>query len=156
MYQQLVEESDDSWLLGLVAFAIVEEQRIEWMRHFADTYQTPPTSSDISQWYEQQPANVLLRAKGTAENALALYAEDVLESVETSLRREISEDVIVQEIRMGRRFWPQFGINVTASTVGALVFSTALVLFALVAFTDISPVRLFVDLNNETNLGVNE
>ena len=33
IYQELVEESDANWLLGLLAFAVVEEQRIEWMKH---------------------------------------------------------------------------------------------------------------------------
>jgi len=28
IYQELVEESDESWLYGLVVFAIAEEQRI--------------------------------------------------------------------------------------------------------------------------------
>lgn len=33
IYRELVEDSKENWLYGLVAFAIVEEQRIEWMKH---------------------------------------------------------------------------------------------------------------------------
>lgn len=33
IYRELVEDSDESWLYGLVAYAVVEEQRIEWAKH---------------------------------------------------------------------------------------------------------------------------
>lgn len=34
IYRELVEDSKENWLYGLVAFAVVEEQRIEWMKHY--------------------------------------------------------------------------------------------------------------------------
>jgi hypothetical protein len=64
VYGELVEESEESWFYGLLAFAIVEEQRIEWMKHFLEHNGGSPTAVDIQHWYEQQPPNVLLRAKG--------------------------------------------------------------------------------------------
>ncbi len=70
VYRQLVEESDEDWLYGLVAFAVVEEQRIEWMKHFEEHNGRAPSTVDIQHWYEQQPEGVLLRAKGDSENAL--------------------------------------------------------------------------------------
>ena len=35
VYKELVENrpDDEEWLLGLVAFAVVEEQKIEWIKH---------------------------------------------------------------------------------------------------------------------------
>lgn len=33
IYKKLVEESKEDWLYGLVVFAVIEEQQIEWMRH---------------------------------------------------------------------------------------------------------------------------
>jgi hypothetical protein len=41
IYKKLVEDSNENWLYGLVAFAIVEEQRIEWMRHFEECNGNP-------------------------------------------------------------------------------------------------------------------
>ncbi len=142
VYRQLVEEADESWLYGLVCFAIVEEQRIEWMKHFEENNGNSPSTQDIQHWYEQQPEGVLLRAKGTAENALQLYADLVLQEILETERREVAESVIVSEVRLIRRFWPLFGINVAAGFASALLFAAVLVVLALVVLTDVSPVKL--------------
>jgi hypothetical protein len=142
VYRQLVDEAEENWLFGLVAFAIVEEQHIEWMRHFEERHDRPASADEIEHWYEQQPEGVLLRAKGTAENALKLYADDVLQEVLETERREVSDGVIVSEIRLARRFWPRFGINVAAGLASALLFAAVLVIVALIVLTDLSPVKL--------------
>ena len=82
-----MEESSQSWLLGLVAFAVVEEQRIEWMRHHERTAGALPNADQIKHWYSQQPQSVLLRAKGTAENALQVYSEEVSSLLEADIRK---------------------------------------------------------------------
>lgn len=64
IYKELVEESDENWLYGLVAFAVIEEQRIEWMKHLQQNAGQAATPEQISEWYQQQPPNCLLRAKG--------------------------------------------------------------------------------------------
>ena len=33
VYNRLVVNSDDNWALSLLAFAVVEENRFEWMEH---------------------------------------------------------------------------------------------------------------------------
>ncbi len=80
IYRELVEESDENWILGLVAFAVIEEQRVEWMRHQESNGASLPGPDEIKKWYEQQSEGVLLRAKGTAENALKVFSDDVIES----------------------------------------------------------------------------
>jgi hypothetical protein len=52
VYRRMVEESEESCLLGLMAFAIVEEQRIEWMKHFAEHNGRTPNEVDVRNWYE--------------------------------------------------------------------------------------------------------
>ena len=143
VYRQLVEESDEDWLYGLVAFAVVEEQRIEWMKHFDEHNGHVPDTNEIQHWYEQQPEGVLLRSKGTAENALQVYADEVLQEIIEIERREASDGVIVGEIRLARRFWPQFGTNVAAGLVSALLFAAVLILVAILVLTDASPVNLW-------------
>lgn len=32
----LVEEAEHSWTLGLLAFAIMEDRRFDWMKHFGN------------------------------------------------------------------------------------------------------------------------
>ena len=33
VYRELVDESEEHWLYCLIAFVIVEEQKIEWIKH---------------------------------------------------------------------------------------------------------------------------
>ena len=150
IYRALVEESNESWLLGLVAFAIVEEQRIEWMRHHEKTFGTLPDAAQIRSWYAQQPPGVLLRAKGTAENALQVYSEEVSAVLETDYRKEIEEGMIVSEIRANNRFWPQFGVNLAGGIAGSIIFAAMLVLMAVFVFNDTSPVEIVKNLRSQS------
>jgi hypothetical protein len=142
IYLHLVEDADESWLLGLLAFGIVQEQCIEWMKHFAVHNGRAPNEVDIRSWYEQQPEGVLRRARGEAENALRLFADDVLQEILESERRRVTEGVIVGEVRLARRFWPQFGISVAGGFVSAFVFAAVLAILALVVLQDASPVQI--------------
>ncbi len=146
VYRQLVDESDESWLYGLVAFAVVEEQRIEWARHWTETKGNAPNADEIAAWYEQQPEGVLLRAKGTAENALQAYSSDVVDAVLEDQKGEIERGIIVGEIRSQNRFWPQFGVNFVSSLAGAIVFAGLLILVAFFVFNDASPVEIGKEL----------
>ena len=142
VYRRMVEDSEESWLLGLMAFAIVEEQRIEWMKHFAKHNGQSPNEVEVRNWYEQQPEGVLRRAKGEAENALQLFADEVLQEVLEFERQRVAEGVIVNEIRLVRRFWPQFGISAAGGFVSALVFAAVLAILAFVVWQDPSPVQI--------------
>lgn len=152
VYRELVDESEESWLYGLVAFAIVEEQKVEWMKHYAENNGNPPSTDDIKAWYEQQPQSVVLRAKGTAENALQAYSSEVLELVVEEQRKEIEESIIVGEIRALNRFWPQFGVNLAGGFVSALLFATLLILVVFFVLNDTSPVELGEQLKDKMEI----
>jgi len=155
IYKELVEESNQSWLLGLVAFAVVEEQRIEWMRHYERSNGSLPDSGTIGNWYEQQPPSVLLRAKGTAENALQVYIEEVSAALDEDYKKEIQQSIIVSEIRASNKFWPQFGVNLAGGFASAVVFAALLVLMAIFVFNDTSPVQIVKDLKQPHTQGAN-
>lgn len=142
VYRQLVEEPEEGWLYGLVAFAVVEEQRIEWMNHVKEHEGEVPNAEEIRLWYERQPEGVLLRAKGTAENALQNYSDEVLQEVLEAERRDVSDGIIVSEVRMARKILPQFGINVAGGFVSAFLFAAVLTILAVIVLKDISPVQL--------------
>ncbi|MEG9857231.1 MULTISPECIES: hypothetical protein [Stenotrophomonas] len=150
-YKLLVEQSQDNWLYGLVAFAVLEEQRIEWMRHIESRSGSLPSSQQIRDWYQQQPDSVLLRVRGTAENALKVYAEEIAATIEEDYKKDILNDVIVSEIRSSTKFWPQFGANVAAGIVSTLLFSLLLVLLALIVLRDPSPVAMVKQAQEATN-----
>lgn len=146
IYRELVDESDQSWLLGLVAFAVIEEQRIEWMRHHEQIHGALPPFQKIEEWYRQQPEGVVLRARGTAENALRVYAEEVTAVMENDCRREIEQGILIGEIREMKKFWPQFGVNLAGGFVSALLFAALLAIIAFFVINDTSPVAIVKEL----------
>jgi len=147
IYRELVEESDENWLYGLVAFAVIEEQRIEWMKHMQENTGRLPTPEQVSEWYQQQPPNCLLRAKGTAENALQLYSNEVIETAIEDHKKEIEESYIVNEIRELKSFWPQFGVNLAGGFAATVLFAALLSITAFIAFNDSSPIQMVRDIN---------
>lgn len=142
VYDELVGDENNSWLLGLVAFAVVEEQKIEWIKHHSNHNGGPPTSDEIKHWYAQLPPGAALRAKGTAENALEVYSTAVVEEVGEDTRKEIEEGVIVSEIRDLKRFWPQFGVNLAGGFISSLLFALLLAALAVIVLKNPSPIDM--------------
>ncbi|MCY4186139.1 MAG: hypothetical protein OXC82_11720 [Rhodobacteraceae bacterium] len=70
VYKHLVVNSSDDWLMGLLAFSLVEEQHLEWMEQQKEATGSLPSDEDIRKWYTQQPISVLIKAKEEAENVL--------------------------------------------------------------------------------------
>lgn len=132
IYDELIGDEETSWLLGLVAFAVIEEQKIEWVKHVTATTGSAPTSTEIDNWYSQLPQGAVLRAKGTAENALSVYSTEVVDEVLDETKREIEESVLSNEIRELKRFWPQFGVNLAGGFISSLLFALLLVALAIV------------------------
>jgi hypothetical protein len=154
LYNELVENSNDHWLLGLVAFAVIEEQKIEWMKHQRANNDAAPSYEEVQNWYEQQPEGVLLRAKDTAEARLKDYSNDIVELVLEEQRKEIEESIIVNEIRETKKFWPQFGVNLAGGFASALLFAALLVIVAFFVLNDTSPVQIGAELRE--NLTIEE
>lgn len=143
VYETLVETSDDAWIFGLVAFAILEEERIEWLNHYSKRFGTLPSRKEAMAWYEQlPPETTLVRIKAKAEQSLQAYSDRVLEQVREEERAEVRESVLVSEIRMGRRLLPQFATGVIASVFGSIIFAALLIGAAYLVFSDTSPVEI--------------
>ena len=148
IYKELVDDSDENWLYGLVAFAVIEEQRIEWMKHYAESHGEMPDAAKVKDWYQQQPQSSLLRAKGTAESALQAYSSEVLDIALEDQRKSVEESVIVGEIKELRKFWPQFGVSLSGGLAGAILFAAFLAIVAFFVFNDVSPVQIAQQLDN--------
>lgn len=134
-----MEDSPDDGLVDLIAFALVEVQRIEWIKHSEAQNGTSPSEVEIQHWYRQQPPGVLDRAKVSAENALkGMYHEFIEDTIE-EIVDDVEEGIIVGEIRNLRRFWPQFGVNVAGGFAAALLFAALLAILAFVILGDASP-----------------
>ncbi|WP_109314310.1 hypothetical protein [Pseudovibrio ascidiaceicola] len=147
VYKHLVEDSDVSWLLGLLAFAVIEERRIEWMAHQEQRNGEAVTEDEIRGWYEQQPENNLFRAKAEAENALQIYAQELEEEILDAERANIEEEMIINEVRSIRRPLADFGLSVAAGFVSAFIFAVLLTALAIIIYWDASPVDVGRFLN---------
>ena len=156
IYKKLVQDSEESWIYGLVAFAVIEEQRIEWMKHQESNNGSLPTADEIKSWYEHQPESVLLKAKGTAENALKVYSDEVVDIVLEEQHKEIEEGIIVNEIRDLKAFWPQFGVNLAGGFVSALLFALFLAIMAFFVIYDTSPVQIGTELKQKIEVEKND
>ena len=152
IYDELVENSDEGWLFGLVAFAVIEEQRIEWMKHQTANNGNCPKHDEIKGWYEQLPEGVLLRAKDTAEARLKDYSDQIVELVLEDQVKEIQDSVIVKEIQATKKFWPQFGVNLAGGFVSALLFATLLTIVAFFVIKDTSPVQIGAELRKNAEV----
>lgn len=80
-YSTLVERGEEGWIPGLVAFAIFEEQRIEWMRHIQSRSGCLPSSEQIREWYEQQPISALIGARAIAKTMLNRHVQATLKKL---------------------------------------------------------------------------
>jgi hypothetical protein len=155
IYNELVENSDEDWLYGLVSFAIFEEQRIEWAKHFTTHNDRPPNEQEIQSWYAQQPRSVLVKAKGTAEKALQDFTAEAFDSYIESQTRGIEEGIIVSEIKSINKFWPQFGVNVAGGFVSAMIFTALLIIFAVFVLNDASPGSISDHISNKLEFSEN-
>lgn len=77
-YSNLVERGEEGWIHGLVAFAIFEEQRIEWMRHTKSRSGCLPSNEQTREWYEQQPISALIGARAIAKAMLNQHVQATL------------------------------------------------------------------------------
>lgn len=150
IYRKLVDDSEENWLYGLVAFAIIEEQRVEWMKHYKESHNEMPDAVKVKEWYEQQPQSTLLRAKGAAESALQVYSSDVLDIALEDQKKDVEEGMIVTEIKESRKFFPQFCVSLAGGFAGTLLFAGFLVIVAYFVFNDVSPVQIGQQLSNQT------
>ena len=153
IYKALVQNPKEGWLHGLVAFAIIEEQRIEWIQHRKKLSGAEPSPEEVQPWYEQLPEGALQRAKSEAERALQVYSEDVFDETYDAEVAEQVEDfkksLIVAEIRKLGHFWPQFGVNVIGGFVGALVLAVFLAVVAFLVTYDDSPAAIGSNLRGK-------
>ena len=152
IYKELIENvpEDQEWLLGLVAFAVVEEQKIEWMKHYEKNNNRFPTNEEVENWYRQQPEGVLLRARDTATARLMNYAQNAIDTYMEEFKTETLEGILVEEIRSTKKFWPQFGVNLAGGFASSLLFAVLLTALAFLVFNDSSPVNIGAGIGNHS------
>ena len=142
VYEKLADERSRDWLMGLLTYAVVEEQKFEWMRHHAEYEGRDATDDEIKAWYGSLSAGAVVRARGIAENALESFAGEVEASLSDSVREELKCSALIGEIRQVRRFWPQFALSVAAGIASSILFAALLFTTAFLVLNDRSPIEL--------------
>ena len=151
VHRILIEEADHAWLLGLVAFALFEDRRFDWMKHFQEYNQRQPNSDEIKSWYQQQSQRVIEDVIADAETALSNYGDDILQETVDDIKKETERGVIVSEIRNLKNGWADFGLNVAGGVAGAFLFAALLVILVAIIYYDPSPVKMMQDYMNPPN-----
>ncbi|MBT3628474.1 MAG: hypothetical protein HOM52_06420 [Rhodospirillaceae bacterium] len=145
-HRQLVTEAEHSWTLGLMAYAIVEDQKYEWIAHLKETEGREPTTTEIENWFRSRTPESFTRVVADAEHALQLVADDALEEIIGDERRGAFESGIVEAVNGMTGSWRQFGIGIGASLVGAILFAILILVVAFIAIDN----RSIVDLVKES------
>lgn len=117
VYNHLVENSKADWVSNLLAFSIVEEQRIEWMKHQKNSSGSLPTEEEIRKWYTQQPEGVLIKAKAEAANALDNFYREALDTALDRERDEIRNSLVITQINKLGNFWTRFWQNILITVI---------------------------------------
>lgn len=139
VYHALVDQAGESWLIGLLTFAMLEERRIEWSRHRFETVGATPTPAETLVWYESQPPGALGRAREEADAALNQYVLHAVAEFDEKYRREIADGTVVAEVRKLGRWAPQLGMNVLGGVIGSIVFTALLMIVAAFVLNEPSP-----------------
>lgn len=115
VYEALVENAppQEEKLLGLLAFACIEEQRAEWARHQTARNGAPPTAGETIAWYRQRTPEDIRRAKDEAERQLKHFAGASARRVWKGETKKFAKEV--------NKFWPQFRVNLAANFAFAFI-----------------------------------
>lgn len=130
-----VDNDGDMESIGLFTFALVEQDRIEWIEHFASQHAGgKPSAAQITQWFEDKPESYFLEKEKQAEQWYAGFARVYLSD-------EIEEgkaQAIRRALQNMDRFWPMFWKHNLFGLTSNLIFTGLVLLFALAIYTDFS------------------
>jgi len=139
VYCAAVDAAGSVWVKSLLAFALVEQQRLEWAHHRLATTGQRAGPLDLVRWYEEQPPSVITRALDGAQAALDDYSTHSMDVFDDAYRRQVADDVVVGEIRKLSRLAPQVGISVLGGLIGSVTFTAFLIVFSWFVLNEPSP-----------------
>lgn len=130
VYNAAVQAAGGVWVKSLLAFALVEQQRLEWAHHRLVTTGQRAGPLGLVRWYEEQPPSVIARALNGAQAALDDYNANSMDFFDDAYRRQVADDVVVGEVRKLGRLAPQVGISVLGGLIGSVTFTAFLIVFS--------------------------
>ncbi|MFZ0269521.1 hypothetical protein [Caulobacter sp.] len=116
VFDQLVRTSDD--IEGFIAYGLYKQAKREWLLDYRTREGKSPTAAELRTYSQHWAPTALQALRETAESALSIYAQTVLQDQTPSIQR----DALTQ----GRPLWKDILIGV----VSALTYSVLLVIAA--------------------------
>jgi len=130
-----VDTDGDTDAIALFAYALVEQDRIDWCDHYRINHDgLAPTSDQTAEWYRGKPESYFIDRERTAENWYAQFAR-------WYLREEMDDEkqaAINAAIGNVGRFWPNFWSGNLVGITSNLIFAVLVVLLVAVITTDFS------------------
>lgn len=92
IYTKLVEETDDEKIIGIIAYAIYKQSKIEWIKKFIKENGKKPTEEDFNNFYKIISTDTNLNGfKTQAYDFLNEYLEVMQEEIEKEVQQKIQQ-----------------------------------------------------------------
>lgn len=142
VFELFTKDNDPRDATPLLAYGIVESEKYEWMEHRREQTGTYPTASDVDTWISEKPPQYFDRTLENAFRWMDEFARNLLADEIEEQRKIAAESAVLAEIRQQGSFWQRAKVGVFSGFLSAVIFSLLLYVFAILVFSDISPVGL--------------
>jgi hypothetical protein len=130
-----LDADGDPDAIALFAFALVENDRLDWVDHYrANHNNVDPSPDQVAEWYRGKPESYFRDKERYAESWYATFARGLLRDEIEAGKQNAIRDALGDL----RRFWPGFWTGNLVGLTSNLIFTLVVVMFVAVITTDFS------------------
>ena len=130
-----LDADGDPDAIALFAFALVENDRIDWVDHYrTNNDDRDPSSDQVAEWYRGKPESYFRDKERYAEEWYAAFARGLLRDEIEAGKQNAVRDALGDL----RRFWPGFWSGNLVGLTSNVVFTLLVVMFVAFITTDFS------------------
>jgi hypothetical protein len=120
--------------VALFTYALVEQDRIDWMNHFQSQHDATPSAAQVSEWFLGKPESYFLAKEKRAEEWYAGFARTYLRD-EIEAAKQTAVQSVVGNLR---RFWPNFWRGLTIVIAGNAIIILVIILMVAAIHSEFS------------------
>jgi len=131
--------------VALFTYALVEQDRIDWVAHFQSQHDAEPTAAQIAEWFLDKPESYFVAKEKRAEEWYAGFAR-------TYLRDEIEatkDEAVRGTVGKLGKFWPNFWRGLAVVIIGNAIVILVITFMLVAAHSDFSVTAWIYDLFND-------
>jgi hypothetical protein len=129
-----VDDEGDINAIALFAYALVEQDRIDWRDHMVAQYKVPPTDQQTVDWFRAKPRSYFDDRERDASDWYRQFARGLLRDEIEMLKAEAVEQACG---RLGR-FWPNFWVGNLVGLTSNVAFTVLVIIFVIAITNDFS------------------